>query len=439
MNDAYTDEIEIDLVNMVFYFLKKWRSLIAVVLVFALLGGAWAMLPPTDLDPEKIKEDIYTNMEKAAEYRNLYELKKQYNQESLVMQMDANGLYQGRLSYHVSAERELNMVRAEYNALVNDDLRILIREASGYDADLKYIAELVGWSAEITTDGRGDNSNATLNVSYSVTTDDEEKTIAMLDVIRQAVQDLQKELTRRYGDYSSVKISDMVLPVSGSGFIQTQDSNNAAMFNYLEAAMSLEESFSDDELRYYTLNLLKEEPEELGLGHYAKKIIILAVLGGVLWVCWFLVKYLMDRSIKTVDEAETASRLFLLGRVKGEKNLKGIDKWVGGFQEKTRPTLNETSYVAAVIDSRKSGEAVLCGNRNAEEVCRIMGELGQGCGGLIPCDFTFASAEALKKAKDVGQAILVVRIGKTKKAELLREMDLCKMQGVSILGMVVVD
>lgn len=439
MSNEYTDEITIDLVDMVFFFLKKWRSLIAVVLIGALLGGAWAMLPNPILEEDEIEAPVLSNMEKALGFRELYRQQKEYNEESLLMNMDANRLYRGVITYHVSADKELNMVRAEYNALLNDDVNLLLKEASGYDVDLKYIDELTGNSASIVTDEKGDNSTSTLNVTYTVTCDDEEKCAVMLDVIREQVEQLQKELTRQYTDHSAVKVSDMVTQISDGWYIQNQDSKKAQQNDYLDAAMKLEDAFSDDEARYYSVVLLGVEEEAPGLGYYAKKIIVIAFLGGVLWAVWFLMKYLMDRNIKTVGEVLNVSGLFLLGRVKSEKNLKGIDKWLDALQEKTRPRLDESAYVASVIDSRKTGDAVLCGNRTAEEVCRIMGELAQSCAGLIPCDFTFQSSAALKKAKEVGQVILVARTGKTQKAELLREIELCKMQNVKILGVVIAD
>lgn len=439
MENRYDDEITIDLVDMIFFFLKKWRSMIVVVLIGALLGGLWALLPPSLMEEEDLEDTSIVNMEKAQENRKLHALKEEYNNESLMMTMDLENLHRGTLSYHVSADKDLNMVQAEYNSLLTDELYEQFRQVSGYDVDLKYIRELIGYGVEIVTDNRGDNSTATLNITCSVTADSEEKCIAMLDLFRSKIEEMQKSMPWRYANYKDIKTMDMVAPLDSDWYEQNRINNESAMNGYMEAAVEFEETMSDDELYYYTIVMLGIEPEEPGLGHYAKKIIIVAFLAGVLWAVWFLVKYLTDRNIKTVAEAENISGLLLLGRVKSEKDLKGIDKWLDGIQEKTRNILDETSYVAAVIDSRKEGEAVLCGNRKAEEVCRIMGELSQGCTGLIPCDFTHYSVKSLQKAKTVGQAILVVRTGKTKKAELLRELELCKMQNVKVLGMVVAD
>ena len=48
MNERYenynADEVEIDLIDFLFYLMRRWKSLVAMVLLGAVLGGAFYMV-----------------------------------------------------------------------------------------------------------------------------------------------------------------------------------------------------------------------------------------------------------------------------------------------------------------------------------------------------------------------------------------------------------
>lgn len=100
MNERYenynADEVEIDLIDFLFYLMRRWKSLVAMVLLGAVLGGAFYMVKSSKTTEETIEEEYQPevsteeNMKLAAQYRRLYEQQMDYNQHSIVMQMNPN-------------------------------------------------------------------------------------------------------------------------------------------------------------------------------------------------------------------------------------------------------------------------------------------------------------------------------------------------------------
>ena len=99
-NYSYEDEAEINLLDLMFYLLKQWKTLVAAVLIGAVIGGGIYVAKKSSADRAaeeltaqmeeakttvedeqtvaelrenyQISEDVETNMELAYQYRQLY-------------------------------------------------------------------------------------------------------------------------------------------------------------------------------------------------------------------------------------------------------------------------------------------------------------------------------------------------------------------------------
>lgn len=114
--NVYEDEMEIDLIDLMFYLMRQWKTLILAVLVGALVGGGIYMMKKASFDQAEasseeeedeeesledyvVDPDVKANMELAYQYRQLYLKQLEYNQKSVVMQLDPNAVYTGELRY----------------------------------------------------------------------------------------------------------------------------------------------------------------------------------------------------------------------------------------------------------------------------------------------------------------------------------------------------
>ena len=162
----YEDDVEIDLINMMFYLLKRWRGLVIAIILGLVLGlgiylvkdhqqkaelaAQTAAVESADeteeFDESKydISDDVEANMELAYQYRQLYRKQLEYNQKSIIMQLDPNAVYTGELKYYLSAGYDTGLVSVLYQSILSDkDLLTELQEASGLDCEVPYIKELI--------------------------------------------------------------------------------------------------------------------------------------------------------------------------------------------------------------------------------------------------------------------------------------------------------
>lgn len=444
MENTYTDESTIDLVDMLFFLLKKWRSLLVLFLAGVILGGAMSFLPAKQIAPEELEEQTVFNMERAAELRQLYDSLKMANEDSVAKQLDINSVYQGSLKYYVQVEQELNEVRLTYqNLLQNVNLRDSLWQASGFSGEAVHVDEVAMCQVDLVNDNKGDNSTSELAVNLRVVAGSAEEAGAMLDILRTAAEELNKQLDGKYEDFSADKLDDSVLKTSASSYLDTQKANADKLNTYLTEIQKLESGFSGEELAYYQETYLpeKEEEEETGsgLGKTVKTLVIGAFLGCVIWGVWQLAAYLADGKIKTAQELTDSFGVPLLGRVKMPAGAKGLDGWLEKMQEKTRPAPVSEEYLGQFLAAMDCGQAALCGDRSQEEVKAVMDALLGSCPEFRGADFLSGSVEGLNQAKAAGSEVMVIRTGHTKRSQVRRELENSRVQSIRILGAVVVD
>ena len=168
--NVYEDEMEIDLVDLMFYLMRQWKTLLLAVLVGALVGGGIYMMKKASFDQAEasseeeedeeesledyvVDPDVKANMELAYQYRQLYLKQLEYNQKSVVMQLDPNAVYTGELRYYMTAGDDTGLISILYQNILGDkNLLTELQEASQLDCSPSYIQELIGCSINTERD-----------------------------------------------------------------------------------------------------------------------------------------------------------------------------------------------------------------------------------------------------------------------------------------------
>ncbi len=520
-NNYYSDDVEIDLVDMIFYFLKKWKVLILAIIVGAIVGAGFAALRASRTETvvtelpsvEEISKDDYDidessidSMVAASNFRKEYLLQRTYNENSIFMQLDPNGFYRGTLRYFVTADTDdIYELASVYGALLYEDgLFQEVADAAGFDCDPSYMRELLGASSTVKPEssviistGTASDVNAGaeadtaeesesagtdneagsimgIEVTYTVMAPDEDAAVKMLDVMRQEAEDLNSVNAREYDDLLVTDVIDTVQFYMDPSYFATQYTYINQMNTYLNNAKNIEDKFTDDEMEYYTIVYLNSgelaEAEELEEAENAEaaaavedagttgttgttgssgtvttvvapkpnyaKWILIGIFGFIMvWGFVYLVIYLADGSIKTAGELKDCYNIPLIGRL-GAGSKSG---WVDKLYARVKGTPDTPSYVSSVINSMETGQVALCGDTDCMEVKKAMAELAGEGANVALVDFASKSSEALEEVKEAGSEILVIRVGKTKRSEIKRELEICRMQGINVAGMVAID
>ena len=486
----YEEEMEIDLVDMMFYLLKKWRGLLLAVIIGAVVGaGLYVVknrqqqaeqtqkaseLVQADEDEEfdesdyKISKDSRAAMEIAYQYRQLYNKQKEYNSKSIIMQLDPNAVYTGELKYYISAGNNTGLLSVLYQNVISDD-NILeeLKNASGLDCDTQYIKELIdsviadenGTSININSRDGMDSVNAVVKnsfVTYKVVSTSQDSCEQMLQVIREKVDQLDTEATEQYGSYSVVEVGDHVGLVTDNTYLTKQKTNVDQLNTYSTAVKNAEKDFTDEEKTYYNKKYLAKEYAEMADTEEAQNLLmeemevapvskvkwvaIGEILLVMIWGAYYVVRYMLDKKVKTVSELQNTYHLQIIGRMTaGGRSCKGIDKFIDHIYQEIKEQPDTLDYVVQAVNAMEGNKAVLCGDVKIPEVKNVMEQLVGECSGLEKDEFCSRSAASLEKVKAARKEILVVCVGKTRRGEVERELESCKLQKINIAGVIVIE
>lgn len=490
-NYSYEDEAEINLIDLMFYLLKQWKTLIAAILIGAVIGGGIYVVKKSSADKAaaaleaemeeaktgveddetveelkgqyQITEDVESNMELAYQYRQLYRKQLEYNQNSPIMTMNPSAVYSGELEYYVSAEYDTGMIALLYQNILNDSgILEELKETADLPYKEQYIRELVSCSVSRENDSSVNINSDVQNVyrtaiiTFTVSAPSEEECEQMLQVIRGKAAEIDQQCLEAYEDYSMTLVNDSINLVASSDYLSRQKTNTDQLNTYRNTMANLENSFTEEEKAYYNRVYLSRdyeveteteeteaaadtavvEPESVSL---VKWLVIGVFLMCVVWGGYYLVKYLLDKKIKTPDELRSRYGLPLIGYVKTDTDArKGLDGWLDQMRSKSWGAGDTTENIGSMITAMELPDLLLCvegGGKKLEDVAAVVCECVKG---LKRSASLSGDGSLIAEAKESDGIILAVEIGGTAYAQIERELEISRMQNVKVKGVIVV-
>lgn len=466
MNEHYEnydmDEMEIDLVDFLFYLLRRWKSLVAMVLLGAVLGSAFYIVKTTkaanaaveDYQPD---EDTEANMKLAAQYRKFYDQQMDYNEHSIVMQMNPNQVYEGTLTYYLAAGKQTERLAQLFTDIVNDPAVLTeLKDAAGLDCEAQYVKELV--SSTMSQKEIGENSDLTANIAnnlqvtvsvnsisdtlltYQVAYLNQETCEKMVTILQDAVASAAQKYVDTYGEYEFDQLQNVVAVTVDEKYLEKQKTSVALVDGYLTKLTTLEGAFNDTEMVYYQGKYLAAEhidselSQKVQNGIAVKNLVKWLIIGGigfiVLWAVYYFLKYLLDPSIKTLNELEKM-KLPIIGSVKSENTyLNFVDniRRKGGYYI-------STDYIAAVLNKFSENQILICREENPSAE-----KLGKDLTNKLPnikiANWIQMDVDILKQEKQIDGMVLVISLGKTSMRQLQRELEICGIQKIKLIGII---
>lgn len=429
---------EIDLVQMIQYVLQKWKILLLAGMVGLLLGGAFGAMKtgkePAQMDINDLNAD---QIQQYANYHQFYEDEVARQKESIYMNMDPEAVYMANKKYYIAAqESDLNRLGLAIGSILQkQDVYDQVREKTGLTCSQRCLAELMSiWFTETEKKAiqlNDDNSNdGRIYISVSAPSEEiGEEILAVLDAQVQAVCAQVAQTAEGGMTYEAMTQTGRT---GYNGDVVSARLNGAdRLAAYLETLSKIEKDLTDDDKAYY---------EQVYEGEWKPKNKMLkwAVLGGfaffVLAGGWFALAFLLDGSVKGTDELEDRYGLHLLARVEPEgaakKNLRGLDKL---FAEK--PQYNDGAYLSATLSATGISGLVLSGDLANAQIAQTMKTAAQA-GGYKVCDRFEVDVQAVADKMD--GVVLFIQPWVTKKAQVLRELEICDFNGLPVIGFVAV-
>lgn len=429
---------EIDLVQMIQYVLQKWKILLLAGVVGLLLGGAFGAIKtrkqPAQMDIDDLNID---QIQQYVSYHQFYEDEMTRQAESIYMNMNPEAVYMANKNYYVAAqESDLNRIGLAIGSIFQkQEVYDQVREKTGLTCSQRYLSELMSvWFTE--TEKRAiqlsdDNSNDG-KIYISVSAPSEEIGDAILTVLDAQVQAICAQIAQTAeGGMTYEAMTQTSRTGYNGGVVSARENGTNQLASYLSTLSSIEKDLTDDDKAYYEqVYTDKWKPKN--------KMLKWAVLGGFVFFVlaggWYVLAFLLDGSVKGTDELEDRYGLHLLARVEPEgaakKNLRGLDKL---FAEK--PQYNDGAYLSAALSATGISGLVLSGDLANAQIAQTMKTAAQARGYKV-CDRFEVDAQAVADKMD--GVVLFIQPWVTKKAQVLRELEICDFNGLPVIGFVAV-
>lgn len=491
------EEVQIDLMTLMHYILRKWRSIIVVMLIVAVaanlysvkksMSEAAAVSTTEEVDIEKqienAKEELTADeLEQVErvysmyEYNSqLYQENKEYLEKSVLMQLNPNEIPTVMLNYQFKkdqADEELSNIFTMYeNALLDEDTCTAIIQVFGEEYANTSVRELIsvtdtenGQNSDIIKLQKDKNSGI---LSIQIYAGSEEQCKQVAEIVKTRVLEYTEQLQQIFGNYTVNAISEQYY-ISSDSNLNMQKSDVVNVVNEVCTAIkNITSGLSEKQIGYFNLlakdcedqTLVKEDTQETAnltanVQYISMKYILIGLLAGMfLAVCWYAVIYIMTQTVKDVDEVKIITNLPVFGTVlrsndNGKRNV--IDRWIDSWfahdkkSENNELLLTRISHEVAMLAGQKDKRNLLVAcsesdqnlKKQADSLVEKLRELGMN---VTSTDSLVSdNTEVLKQLESADSAVFVEQLMKSEGNQIREAVELCRRCQVEVLGSVIV-
>lgn len=454
-------EQEIDLKDLLFAVLRKWRPIILVAVVLAvLLGGYKGYKDITSMkDPKQVEKQTQAdqealqayNLKKSGLEREIDNLTKSINGQqsyadnSILMKINPYDEYVSNISIYVDTDYQImpgsvyqnfdtrrSLLSAYTTLALNGELGNYL--SNELNIDVQYIKELIAVSPSY------DANTISISIKH-VTSDDCDK---LSELVMDFFKDKQKVLVASIGEHTLDVINEATYSAVDLN-LETTQKNTYNNLSTMEASLNEK-----------TAELAKlEEPKPTltsklsALKSGIKYFILGGVLGGFMMVFFVCVGFLMSDKLNSEKELRKRFGVRILGvfDAKGKKKpFAFVDKWLDKLEGKAGQEIAEdTVYaVAAANIENYVGEAknlLITSSLNDEGLQEVLEKLSAKLGSkgirLSAASGVIRNPETIKLAAQCDGVVLVEKKGTSTFAELERELDAFAQLDKTVIGCIV--
>lgn len=482
MESQYNYEQEIDLKDLMFAVLRKWRPIILIAIVFAvLLGGMKGVSGLKQIKDSGYlasKQQEYDNsmeqyeiskesLEKEVEnIKTSLESQNEYMEKSVLMNINPYDEYVTAAAFYVGTDYQImpgmayqnpntasSIMQAYMSMIQNGDMYQYVLNGMSDPLDRRYLQELVTVTPNL------ENNMFDIRVISS----SEEGASSIMELIMNSLNEYSQVITQAIGPHTLKVMSSSARP--GTDMAQTPEAMETAGIPgvYTTVDLELEKQQQEQSVRIAELNQsLADKTKELselkapsislpskgGVVKSAVKYTVLGgVLGGFLSVFFICVAFLMSDKLGSDKELRRRYGLMVLGMFDSgdkKKPFAFVDRFLDRLEGTAgRKMDRETvcSVVAANVmnyagdakqlllitsDSGVNLEAV------KDDIAPVLTGLTVTAGGNLD-----SQADAIRKAASCDAVILVEKRKGSSFSGIERELDIVRSLDKKVLGCIV--
>lgn len=415
-------EREINLLHLLCYLLERHRSLVIAIAIGTVLSLVTGIVMPErsntviNISDYKPTETMLEDMEMAFQYRTLYEQQKDYNESSLIMQLNTNKVYTGKAVYCINSFTNEDRLAALYSNVV-ENKEFLEKTATKSGTETIYLKEIL--RAERNTANSGE-------ITYTVIHFDKDVCEKLLGCVEEYVDKLQQELKDDGNVHNLEKIVSYVSVGTYPEYLVTQYDNINILNDYKIKKSTFENKFTGNDLLYYQMHYLNEEvgqTEYQKENNIIKSIVIGTAMAALLWGMFWGIRYLMDNRIHTKEESERRYNLPVVGHINTEEKNSLYNNW-------KKYTFDTEEYLKYTLDSLEEKGVVVSGCYRIELDSENI---------YCTKEYLWKNQPAMEKAKEIGHVVIGIKLEQSTYSDIEREIEMCIVQDIKISGVLILE
>lgn len=343
------DTREINIVDLFYYVMSKWRMLIVGALVGAILLGAFGASRAIKNKPSE--EELKTAQQEYEDAMKAYETNKeklqmridnlennleqqQYIQErSIMLEMDPYNIYEAIISYYVDTNYEivpeLYYQDPNYTAVITNSYNAAIQRL---DLDQLFATEArpevmtanpVSGNGEQLLSVSVDAGNGTLTITARA--DSQENLDRLTDAIQETIEDTKTVLYRTIGEHTLSVLDSTTSQTVDFDYASMQQSFNDNIYDLMQSLAN-----SNDELTELEEPTAPSETPS-NVKAEAIKYAVIGLFVGIFVVAFlFAFAVILKNRMISVDEIKEGYQIPVLGTLAGKKKQSRLDAFFAG-------------------------------------------------------------------------------------------------------------
>lgn len=478
--DNKSVERDINLIDLFWEICLKWRSILLCAIIFAVIVGGWKSLKNYNQLSQK-QESIKTgdiNLAKESlekinvyfEYKDLLSNQQEYNKKSPLMQLNANGFYNGTVTYFID-----NYYQVEYPVILKTDningivghYRSELSSGAFYDKLSTITGINSNYCADIIKINENINTLTDKSVSYlfeiNIYSNDKALCEKILEAVKEEVSNSISSVKEKFGEHSITLISSECKFTSNDDIrVKQLDkiNNTNIIFNNLN---NIIKTFTSEELTYIEVHdkeIESNNQEEIKdynesvLSVIEKKYIAFGAFIGVAIIIFYTIfLYLISNKIRITDSIELLFGIKVFGKIPMDNPQKGkifgfVDKQINKMRYYNKKSFSKEKSLELIIAGIKIAAkkskisnifitSSVVNGKQKDVIKTLAQDLKKWEIEIIEGDSILYNAEALEVSTEIGHAILIESVSQSEYQDIAKEIEMCIYQDIKILGAII--
>lgn len=478
----------VDLIDFILYLSRKWKNILIWMLIFALLMSGYSGIKSYkdmvssqhqanlnngetmsevaailgDEDRKKVEDagELYTS------YRNTYDYTLSYYNNSIKMQMNPNKVPKEEMQYYIEpTDKKSTVINVLSKMIYSQETCEKIKEKLGIEGD---VSELISIDEK---EKNKEISHAEISVKTEESTNDllirviapeRQMCEEIADILEEEIDVKTKEIKENVGDFFLNYVGRNYSENSDSSLLSEQQECLNDLADLKEDMNAVTSNFTESQKKYFDELIKAEEGQQeeaselqnqITVNYISVKHILLGLFVGLfLSCCWYLILYILDNHLLTVQQLEDGCNLYIIDTLtigpNPEKKKCMIDRCINKiFQvEPDADKENKIKMICAniqMIAQKQNMESVhitsVAASPEVTEIKQaILNQADQNGFVVSTGNSVISDQKSLKCLSDSDGVVLVERVKDSVLKDIEKEIQICQNHGVPILGVVAI-